>query len=70
MSGFDACSLKSRLLAAAVQMRDLATDLNAQATLADAQPMGYSDAYRMIVAARDLGALAHRLDACAREMQA
>lgn len=57
-----------RLHAVAETMRDLAADLNAQATLADAKPLGYSDAFRLIVLARDLGSVAYRLAAAAREM--
>jgi hypothetical protein len=43
--------------------------LCAAATRIDAQPQGYSDAYRLIVLARDVSELAYRLDAVAREVR-
>ena len=65
MSGTD---LKPRMLALAESMRDLAADLDGHATLADARPDGYADAYRAIVTARELGALAQKLASAARAM--
>ena len=62
-------ALQPRLCAAADLLRELSADLNVAATRIDAQPQGYSDAYRLIVVARDVSALAYRLDAVAREVR-
>jgi hypothetical protein len=56
------------MLALAESMRALAADLDGHATLADARPDGYADAYRAIVTARDLGALAQKMSVAARAM--
>ena len=63
-----AAPIKPRMLALAEWMRDLAADLDGHATLADARPDGYADAYRAIVTARELGALAQKLASAARAM--
>ena len=60
-------SINERLLEASATMRQLAVDLDAMGTDAEKRPDGYADAFRLIVLARDLGSVALRLAAAARE---